>query len=185
MPFRKYATDLYYKINCSFQIKNYTFCNIYYTWKNNTNIFTKYSVFKNKYIKDNNIFLRDYTYKIIYNDKSDKYIEHEHIIFLSNFFLKKMQNSKHFYIDGTFIFPSDFSQLIVILYYENNINKRNPGAFLLINNKTEAGYSLLFNNLYNILTIENTKKLKLESYTTDFEPALANSLKKFLKELII
>ena len=31
MTFRKYATDLYYKINCSFQIKNYTFCNIYYT----------------------------------------------------------------------------------------------------------------------------------------------------------
>ena len=96
-----------------------------------------------------------------------------------------MQNSKHFYIDGTFIFPSDFSQLIVILFYENNINKRYPGAFLLINNKTGAGYSLLFNNLYNILTIENTKKLKLESYTTDFEPALANSLKKNLKELII
>ena len=100
---------------------------------------------------------------------------------MSNFFLKKLQKANHFYIDRTFIFPPDFSQLIVLLYFDENIKKRYPGCFLLINNKSETGYSLLFNNLYNILTIENTKKLNLKSYTTDFEPALVNSLKKIFK----
>lgn len=85
--FRKYATDLYYKTKCTFEIKNYTFCNIYYSWRKTSNIFNKYSIFKNKYTKENKTFLRDYVYKLIYNDKGNKYIEHEHVIFISNFFL--------------------------------------------------------------------------------------------------
>ena len=51
--------------------------------------------------------------------------------------------------------------------------KRYPGLFSLINNKTEAGYLELF-----IITIEKTKSLALESYTTDFEDGLMNSLSK-------
>ena len=35
--FRKYATDLYYKIERKFEIKNYTFCNIYYSWRKTSN----------------------------------------------------------------------------------------------------------------------------------------------------
>ena len=35
--FLKYATDLYYKIECTFEIKNYTFCNIYYSWRKKSN----------------------------------------------------------------------------------------------------------------------------------------------------
>ena len=61
---------------------------------------------------------------------------------MSNFFLKTLQKTNHFYIDGTFIFPPDFSQLIVLLYFDENIKKRYPGYFLLINNKSETGYSL-------------------------------------------
>ena len=69
----------------------------------------------------------------------------------------------------------------MILYFEELTKKIYPGGFLLINNKTEAGYSVLFNQLYDILTNEHTKKLKLKSYTTDFEPTLINSLKKIFK----
>ena len=55
-----------------------------------------------------------------------------------------MAESPHFYIDGTFVYPSDFKQLIVILFYDIYINKRIPGVFALINNKTEPGYIELF-----------------------------------------
>ena len=50
--------------------------------------------------------------------------------------------------------------------------------YALINNKKEEGYYLLFKKIYDILTIEGTKELKLKTYTTDFELALLNSLEK-------
>ena len=66
--------------------------------------------------------------------------------------------------------------MLVILYYDNEKNKRFPGLFALINNKQEEGYLYLFNKIKNILTIEGTKELSLKSYTTDFELGLINSL---------
>ena len=46
----------------------------------------------------------------------------------------------------------------------------------MINNKTEQGYIELFKSIYNIITVEKTVNLKLESYSTDFEDALMNAL---------
>ena len=37
-----------------------------------------------------------------------------------------------------------------------------------MNNKREKGYFLLFKKKYDILTIEWTKGLKLQTHTTDF-----------------
>ena len=48
----------------------------------------------------------------------------------------------------------------------------------MIKNKTEAGYLELLSSIYNIITIEKTKNLKLESYTTDFEIGLMDALDK-------
>ena len=85
-----------------------------------------------------------------------------------------------FYIDYTFIFPKDFRQLIVILYYDENVKKRFPELYALINNKREEGYYFLFKKIYDILTLEGTKELRLRTYTTDFELGLINALDKFL-----
>ena len=78
-----------------------------------------------------------------------------------------LNKSEHYYIDGTFIYPSDFRQMIVILYYDNEKQKRFPGLYALINNKQEEGYYYLFNRIKNILTIESAKDLLLKSYTVD------------------
>ena len=175
--FRKNASELYEKTKCNFTIENYTFSNIYYNWRKNSNLFNKFSIFSNKLTKEGKIYLRDYTFKLIYNSNGKQLFEHEHIIYISSYFIRKLRAAEHFYIDGTFVFPNGFKQLLVILYKDNNKNKRFPGAFALINNKKEAGYLELFRSIYNIITLENTKELNLKSYTTDFEIGLINALK--------
>ena len=50
------------------------------------------------------------------------------------------------------------------------------GLFALINNKKENGYLYLFQRIKDILTIENTIKLEIESYTVDFEKGMINAL---------
>ena len=121
--------------------------------------------------------------KVIYSKSGKKLIYHEHIIFISNYFIKKLRVSEHFYIDGTFVYPSGFRQLIVILFYENKRCKRYPGLFALINNKTENGYIELFKSIKNILTIENTKNLQLKTISTDFELGLINAIDDVFPEV--
>ena len=49
--------------------------------------------------------------------------------FISNYFTKKLNQAEHLYIDGTFIIPPGFIQLIVILYRDDNSGVRYPGLF--------------------------------------------------------
>ena len=89
-----------------------------------------------------------------------------------------MRNSSHWYIDGTFVYPKGFKHLIVILYYDYELKKRFPGLFALTNNKKENGYDLLFNKIYDIITLNKTKNLALQSFTVDFESGLINAVKR-------
>ena len=89
-------------------------------------------------------------------------------ILLNSYFIRKLGAAEHFYIDGVFIFPRGFKQLIIILYKDNNKNIRFLGVFSLINNNNEAGYLELFTSIYKIITLKNTKELILKSFTTDF-----------------
>ena len=56
------------------------------------------------------------------------------------------------YIDATFITPKEFTEVFIILYLYPIKNIKVPGAYILINNKKETSYNIIFNNLYNILT---------------------------------
>ena len=87
-----------------------------------------------------------------------------------------MINSPHIYIDGTFITTKDYYQLIVVMYYDVNSNKKIPGCYILINDKYMQGYLTAFKAFKRLLTIENTAQLKIKSITTDFEDALLNAL---------
>ena len=78
---------------------------------------------------------------------------------MSDFFINKLNKEKYFYIDRTFISPFEFKQLLVIIYYDSEKNKRFPGLFALTNNKHEEGYYYLFNKIKNILTIEGAINL--------------------------
>ena len=169
------AYKFYNKNNCKFKIEKNTFKNMYYNWRNNSSTFKKYSALENCLTNNEENFLRDYTYSTIYNKSGKSQFTHEHMIFISNYFIRKLRNAKHLYIDGTFVYPDDFEQLIIILYRDEESGIRYPGLFALINNKKEEGYKILFEKIYNILTIERTENWNFNSYTIDFETALINA----------
>ena len=139
-------------------------------------------MFDNGKTKNNEIFLRDYSYTTIYNKSGNSQFIHEHMIFVSNYFIRKLRESKHFYIDGTFLYPKGFSQLIVILYIDDKSGKRYLGLFALIGNKKEEGYKYLFSKIKYILTLENSSPLKLQIYFIDFEKALINATKEIFSK---
>ena len=65
--FIKIAFKLYNKNNWQYNVENYTFKNFYYSWRQNSMKFTKYSAIENPETKDNSHFLRYYTYCTLYN----------------------------------------------------------------------------------------------------------------------
>ena len=144
------------------------YSNIYYNWRKSSNVFKKSSIFDNQKTLDGNQFMRDYCITMLYKKNNKDVFQHEHIIFVSDYFIKKLYKSEHFYIDGTFIYPSDFKQMIVILYFDNEKRKRFPGLFALMNNKKEEVYFYLFTRIKNILTIESSEELSLKSYSANF-----------------
>jgi len=174
--FKLKSIKLYYKCNCKFKITENSFKNIYYNWRRKSPLFTKFSIFTKTTTKNDQLYLRDYRYCIIYKNNGKKIFKHEHIIWCSNYFIKKLRDSEHWYIDGTCIYPKPFKQLICILYIDNKIYKRYPALYSLINNKYSEGYLELFKQIKSIITLENSKELKLSSYTIDFELGLKNAL---------
>ena len=97
-------------------MKKNNFKNIYNSWKKSSNLFTKYSALDNRLTKENTPFLRDYCYTLLYNKNGKSQFVHEHMMFISNFFIRKLNNAKHWYVGGTFVYLEDFAQLMVILY---------------------------------------------------------------------
>ena len=181
--FKKKAISFYFKCQCNFEIKENTFKNIYYSWRKETPLYKKQSIFKFNKTIDNFQYLRDYNYTFIYNESGKKLFLHEHIIYCSDYFIKKLRNSNHWYIDATFVAPPSFTQMFVILYRDDNTGKRYPGLYALINNKTKEGYLYMFKKIISIITIENSKKLNLITYSIDFEKSLIDSLKIVLPEI--
>ena len=174
--FKKLASPLYRNNDYNFELKLNTIKNIYYCWRNNAFVFKKYSIFENNKTLNNKIFLRDYCNTYIYETSGNKIYNHEHAIFISPFQLHKLINSPHLYFDGTFVYPAEFSQLLVVLYLDKEINKKAPGAYILLNNKREQSYYKVLKNFKHIITLENSTEISMISYTSDFEQGLANSL---------
>ena len=181
--FKKWASELYRNSEYNFELKVNTIKNIYYQWKKNSLLFTKYTLLENNKTFDNKIFLRDYSNCYLYDNSGKKLYNHEHMIFMSPFQVNKIINSPHLYFDGTFVFPPGFMQMLIILYYDNEINKRAPGAYILLNNKKEKSYIQVLRQFKSIISLENTIKLKLISYTSDYEISLCNALERIFPNI--
>ena len=69
------------------------------------------------------------------------------------------------------------------MYYDLEYKKRFLAIYALINNKKYEGYDYLFKKIYNIITLENTRKIKIKSFSTDFESALLNAVKNNLRNI--
>jgi len=88
--------------------------------------------------------MRDYCNTYLYENNGKKLYNHKHIIFISDFQHNKLIESPHLYFDVTFVYPKEFAQMIIVLYYDTLINKRAPGALILLNNKKENSYLRVF-----------------------------------------
>lgn len=132
---KKIYDDNHKKHNFNFDFPLSSLKNIFYRWRKTSNVFNKYSIFENTKSKSDEIYLRDYQYKMIYKKNGKNIFLHEHAIYCTNYFIRKLQKAVHYYIDGTFIRPVGYQQMIVILYYDEEHKKRFPGVYALINNK--------------------------------------------------
>ena len=71
--------------------------------------------------------------------------------------------SKHIF-DCSFVYPDNFMQLLV----DKEIQKREPGCFKLINNKSEKSYKLALSSFKIIIAGDNKIGLSLISYIFDY-----------------
>lgn len=174
--FKDHAIKSYLEGDYDLYIRKNTFSNIFYPWRKNSKIFNWNSVFDNNTTLTGEQSLKDVSFSFLYTPDGKHLFWHKHLVWMSDFHINRIINSSHLYIDGTFITTKDYYQVLVIMYYDNNSQKKIPGCFILINNKYESGYIKCLNEFKRLITIEDTYKIHLKSITVDFEKALINAL---------
>ena len=95
------------------------------------------------------------------------------------FFLQRFRYSKYIFIDGTFHIPKDFSQFIIFMYYDQQIEKKLPAIYVLTNTKTQIGYDEIFKAIKSILDFGEKFHFNIETITTDNEQTLINTVTKY------
>ena len=185
--FRKYGNDFYRKHNLNklFTIDNNFLKNAYYKLQKKYYELHLENVYEyTKTLKNDEYFCRNISIKqLITKDKH--IIEHKSLIFFSDFDIKRLINSEHLLLDGTFIFPVGYMQTIIIMYYDIIIEKMIPGIFIVSNNKTQEGYLDCFyyiKNYIDFITNFKEDKIKFETFTTDFEKGLFNAFDKIFNK---
>ena len=58
-----------------------------------------------------------------------------------------------------------------------------PCSYILMNNKNEKSYELVFKSLLKIITIDNSIDLKIITITTNFEKGILNAVKTTFKNI--
>ena len=145
-------------------------------WKNLTQRLTKYLFLQETQTFDGNNLLQKYVYKIVtYNNQRLKL---EYFIWGNDFFVNRCRLSSNIFIDGTFHIPPKFTQLLIIMYYDKQIQRKIPVFFILMNSKTEIAYDHIFSDIKDILSFDNNEKFNFSTITTDNELALNNSIRK-------
>lgn len=112
--FKIYALKEIKNLNIKIPYNDNKLKNIYYPFHNNTDIYKWTSIFFNNSTKDEKIYLRDFQQRYVYDNKKKEFYLHRHAIFASTYHINNIIRTKHIYIDGTFITPKEFSQLLII-----------------------------------------------------------------------
>ena len=137
------------------------------------------------YFEDIGYFCRSISKSQLLNNKGE-IIDHSHIILFTESIMKRLITSENILIDGTFTYPKDFYQTIIIMFYDPICFKMIPGIFIAINNKTLEGYQEIFRYIRNYIFnyIQNDlKKIKWKIFTTDFEYSLHTAFYEIFKDI--
>ena len=148
----------------------------------NSNSFKFISVFENEKTINREPFLREVIFYDSLNNTNGKNIA---VVYASDFMLNRMAASKHIHIDATFVHPPNFIQILIILYIDVINNIRAPGAFIIMNRKTQDLYERVFKSIKYCLTYNKTKIINIKTATIDFEIALKNAFHLIFPEIKI
>ena len=170
--------ELYNESNYDFKLKDNTIKNIIGRWKLTSLRFTKYSAIENKYNKKGDLILFDYSNTIIYTSSKKNPLNSEYFIWSSDSIIARIRKSNHLFIDATFHHPKDYSQLLIIIFKDFISSEYYPGFFILMSNKTEILYDLIFKSLIRIITQQNIYDISFRTITTDTEAALINAVER-------
>ena len=142
-------------------------------------------IYANK-LQNGEDFARSNISAIVLTNENKK-LEHKHMIFFSDYDIRRFIASEHILINGTFSYPKGYCQTIIIMYMDVIVLKMLPVIFIISNNKTYEGYKIIFEDLLkkiNKFTKINKSKLKMKTITSDFELALYSVFKDiFINEI--
>ena len=127
--------------------------------------------------KNNELILWDYINTVIYSSSKKNEIPSEYFIWSSNQMISRARIANHLFIDGTFHHPIKFSQLLIILFKDVLLSQYIPCFYILMSNKSEILYDLIFKSILRILTQNNLYHVTYQTITTDTEIALINAVK--------
>ena len=176
--FKDEFKKIYNQNKFNFPLNDNMLSNLINNWRIHSNRFTKLSIFDNKYDYENRLILREYRVIPVEENNKKANASFEYVIYGNNENIARMRKSNHFFIDGTFHHPSDFSQLLIIMYKDCITSLKIPGLYILLNSKKEQLYDLAFHSIIKLLTNNETLNLDLQTIVTDQEKGLINSIKK-------
>ena len=129
------------------------------------------------------IYLRNYTFTQTCTNKN-KIVNTEFFIWASDFLIIRLRNSDYLKIDATFHYPKDFKQFLIIMYYDNVLERYIPAFYIIMNNKNDCSYDLIFENVTRLINMGFREIKYFKTITTDNETALINSVKKFFPNIV-
>ena len=145
-------------------------------WKTDSLKFTKYLFLNDIETIDGNPFLQKHVFK--YLNYKNRRLRLEYFIWGNDFFISRCRNSKNIFVDGTYHYPATFTQLLIIMYYDDLLLRKIPVFYILMNNKSESAYNDIFKSVKEILSFGLNYKFNFDTITTDNEDALNNSINK-------
>ena len=176
--FKDEFKKIYNQNKFNFPLNDNMLSNLINNWRIHSNRFTKLSIFDNKYDYENRLIFREYRVIPVEENNKKANASFEYVIYGNNENIARMRKSNHFFIDGTFHHPSDFSQLLIIMYKDCITSLKIPGLYILLNSKKEQLYDLAFHSIIKLLTNNETLNLDLQTIVTDQEKGLINSINK-------
>ena len=109
--------------------------------------------------------------------------DRRHIMFATENMLKLLNNSKKWYIDGTFkVVKTPFTQLLSIHSFVRcgECVKQVPVAFILMSGKRKKDYKKVFESIRRM-----TSNRKLEKIVIDFERAMWTAIQRVFPKIIV
>ena len=168
--------NIYNENKYNFQLKENTIKNIIGRWKSNSLRFTKYNAIENRYNKNKELILWEYNNSAIFTSSKKEPYPSEYFIWSSNQMIARARLTHHLFIDATFHHPIGYQQLLIIIFKDIVTSEYFPCFYILMSNKTEILYHLIFKSIIRILTQNDIYTLEIKTITTDTETALINAV---------